>query len=91
MSSISNRRIALVQRMRIHLMTNKSKAVMWLCVTVLAVAGLKYVPPYLIEERKLELQDRALDMHEEAFLQQRIAPTVSVPATAVHENHFKLL
>jgi len=61
-------------------MKDKSKAVMWLCFTMLVAAGMKYVPPYLLEQRRLDMQERALDLREEAFLHQRVAPTVSVPA-----------
>jgi hypothetical protein len=73
-------------------MKDKSKAVLWLCFTMLIVAGMKYVPPYLIEQRTLDMQERALDMREEAFLHQRVAPTVSVPVPAgVHPNSSQLL
>ena len=70
-------------------MKDKSKAVMWLCFTVLIGAGMKYVPPYLLEQRRLDLQEQALDLREEAFLRQRVAPTVSVPAPV--ETHRSVL
>jgi hypothetical protein len=72
------------------LMTDKTKVVMWLCFTVLVAAGMKYVPPYLLEERRLDMQERALDLREEAFLHQRVTPTVSVPSE-VHANTSQLL
>ena len=72
------------------LMRDKSKVVMWLCLTVLVAAGMKYLPPYLLEQRRLDMQERALDLREEAFLHQRVAPTVSVPAP-VHANRSQLL
>jgi len=71
-------------------MNYKSKAVMWLCFTMLMAAGLKYLPTYLIEQRRLDLQQQALDLREEAFLHQRVAPTVSVPAP-VHTHQTVLL
>jgi len=63
-------------------MKNKSEAVRWLCLTVLVAAGMRYVPPYLLEQRRLDMQERALDLREEAFLHQQVTPTVSVPAPA---------
>jgi hypothetical protein len=73
-------------------MKDKSKVILWLCFTVLVAAGMKYVPPYLLEQRRLDLQERALDMREDAFLHQRVAPTVSVPVPAdVHANSAQLL
>jgi hypothetical protein len=63
-------------------MKDKSKVVIWLCFTALVAAGIKYMPAYLIEQRKLDIQERALDMREEAFLHQQVAPTVSVPVPA---------
>jgi len=71
-------------------MKEKSKAVMWLCFTVLVATGMKYVPPYLLEQRRLDMQERALDQREEVFLRQRVAPTVSVPAP-VHAYGAQLL
>jgi hypothetical protein len=71
-------------------MKDKSKVVMWLCFTILVATGMKYVPPYLLEQRKLDMQERALDMREEAFLHQQVAPTVSVPV-AVHTHSSQLL
>jgi len=72
------------------LMKDKSKVVLWLCFTVLAGAGMKYVPPYLLEQRKLDIQDRALDLQEEAFLHQQVAPRASVPAP-IQDNRGVLL
>ena len=71
-------------------MIDKSKAVMWLCFTVLVATGMKYLPPYLVEQRRLDMQERALDLREEAFLRQRVAPTVSLPAP-VHAYSCQLL
>jgi len=71
-------------------MKDKSKALMWLCFTLLVATGMKYVPPYLLEQRRLDMQERALDIREEAFLHQRVAPTVSVPAP-VQTRHSVLL
>jgi len=73
-------------------MKEKSKAVTWLCLTVLVAAGMKYIPPYLIEQRKLDMQDRMLDLREQAFLHQQVAPTVSVPVpSGVQATHAQLL
>jgi hypothetical protein len=73
-------------------MNDKSKAVMWLCFTVLVAAGMKYVPPYLLEQRRLDMQERALDLREEAFLHEHVAPTVSMPVpTGVHASSAQLL
>jgi hypothetical protein len=71
-------------------MKEMSKVAMWLCFTALVAAGMKYVPPYLLEQRKLDIQDRMLDMREEAFLHQQVAPTVSVPV-AVHAHTSQFL
>ena len=71
-------------------MKDKSKVVLWLCFTALVATGMKYLPPYLLEQRRLDMQERALDMKEAAFLHQRTPPTVSVPAP-VHANHSQLL
>ena len=71
-------------------MNNKSKAVMWVCFTVLVASGMKYVPPYLLEQRKLDIQEQALDVREEAFLHPHVAPTVSIPA-APQSSHAQLL
>lgn len=60
-------------------MNQKSKAIAWICLTVLTATGLKYLPAYLVEEQKLEQADRALDLKEESLLQRRPTPTVSVP------------
>ncbi len=66
-------------------MNNKSTAVMWICFTVLVAAGMKYVPPYLIDQRRLDLQEQLLDLKEDAFLHQKPVPTVSDPeATRVN-------
>ncbi len=72
------------------LMNDKSKLVMWLCFTLLVAAGMKYVPPYLLEQRRLDIEERVLDLREEAFLHQRDTPTVSVPV-AVHAQSSQLL
>jgi hypothetical protein len=61
-------------------MNDKSKVALWLCFTILVAAGMKYVPPYLLEQRRLDIQDRALDLREEAFLHQQVTPRVSLPA-----------
>jgi len=71
-------------------MKDKSKAVMWLCFTILVAAGMKYLPPYLIEQQRLEIQQHVLDLREEAILRQRVSPTVSVPAP-VHSRADQLL
>jgi hypothetical protein len=71
-------------------MKDKSKLVMWVCVTVLACVGMKYVPPYLVQERTLDLQERALDLREEAFLRQQVNPRVSLPAP-VSRGHVQVL
>lgn len=73
------------------LMNEKSKAVLWVCFTLLIAAGMKYVPPYLLQQRQLDLQERALDIREEAFLHQKVAPTVSVPQEAVRANSSQML
>lgn len=74
-------------------MKNMSKAGKWLCLTVIVAAGLKYVPPYLVQQRQLDLQERALDAREAAFLHQQVAPTVSVPVSPdyAHTNSCQLL
>ena len=46
--------------------------------------------PIFYEQRRLDMQERALDLREEAFLHQHVAPTVSVPA-GVHANTSQLL
>lgn len=74
-----------------NLMKEKSKAVLWVCFTLLIASGLKYVPIYLLQQRQLDLQERTLDLKEEAFLHQKVAPTVSVPAEAVKANRSQLL
>ena len=71
-------------------MKDKSRAVLWICFTLLVAAGIKYVPPYLLEQRKLDIEERLLDLREEAFLHQRVTPTVSVPGD-VHSHHSQLL
>jgi hypothetical protein len=71
-------------------MKDKSKLVMWICVTILASVGMKYVPPYLVQERTLDLQERALDLREEAFLRQQATPRVSLP-TPAHSDHAQML
>lgn len=71
-------------------MKDKSKAVLWICFTVLVASGMKYVPPYLIQQRQLDIQERQLDIREDAFLHQKPVPTVSVPEE-VHANRSQLL
>jgi hypothetical protein len=71
-------------------MNDKSKVMMWLCFTLLVAAGMKYVPPYLLEQRRLDLEERVFDLREEAFLHQHDTPTVSVPV-AVHASSSQLL
>jgi hypothetical protein len=71
-------------------MKEKSKAVLWICFTALAAAGIKYVPPYLLEQRRLDMQERLLDLREDAFLHQKVTPTVSDPEQ-VHPNRAQLL
>ena len=72
-------------------MNNKYKAVTWLCLTVMVTAGLKYVPTYLLEQRKLDQQDRVLDIKERVYLQQNKLPTVSLPANAEPSPHTHML
>jgi hypothetical protein len=70
---------------RNQIMTHRT--ICWLCLTILTAVGLKYVPGYLVEQRKLDMQDRVIDMRERAFLQTSAAPTVSVPAPVqVHSD-----
>jgi hypothetical protein len=73
-------------------MKDKTKAIKWLCLTLLVAAGLKYLPSYMVEQRRLDMQERALDLREEAFLRQQIPPQVSVPApSGVRDNSTQLL
>jgi hypothetical protein len=74
-------------------MKEKSKAVLWVCFTLLIASGIKYMPSYLVQQRQLDLQERALDMKEDAFLHHKVAPTVSVPMPpeAVRANSSQLL
>jgi hypothetical protein len=74
----------------IHFMKDKSKAVLWICFTALVASGLKYIPPYLLEQRRMDMQERLLDLREDSFLHQKPTPTVSVPE-AVHANRSQLL
>jgi hypothetical protein len=81
------------QRLRLQsnfLMKDKSKAVLWLCFTLLVAAGIKYLPTYFIQQRQLDLQERILDIREDAFLHQKATPTVSDPE-ATHANFSQLL
>jgi hypothetical protein len=71
-------------------MKDQSKAVMWVCFTVLVAAGMKYVPTYLVEQRRLDIQENLLDLKEDAFLHQKPVPTVSDPES-VHANGAQLL
>jgi hypothetical protein len=72
-------------------MNDKSRAVLWICFTVLVAAGMKYVPAYLVQERQLDIQERTLDLKEDAFLHQKVAPTVSVSPQEVHAQSAQLL
>jgi len=74
-----------------NLMKEKSKAVLWVCFTLLVASGMKYVPVYLLQQRQLDLQERTLDLKEDAFLHQKVAPTVSAPQEGVRENRSQLL
>lgn len=69
----------------------KYPAVCWVCLTILMTAGLKYVPPYLLEQRKLDQLDRVLDLKEQAFLQPASPPRVSVPAAVNYPTRAQLL
>jgi len=71
-------------------MKDKSKVVLWVCFTALVASGMKYVPPYLLEQRRLDMEERLLDIREDAFLHQKVAPTVSEPV-AVHSSRSQLL
>jgi hypothetical protein len=71
-------------------MKDTSKAVLWICFTVLMAAGIKYVPPYLLEQRRLDMQERLLDLREDSFLHQKSVPQVSDPQE-VHANRSQLL
>jgi hypothetical protein len=71
-------------------MNDKSKAILWICFTALVASGIKYLPPYLIEQRRLDMQERVLDLKEDAFLHQKAVPTVSNPEE-VHVNRSQLL
>ncbi len=72
------------------LMKDKSQAVLWICFTLLVAAGIKYVPPYLIEQRRLDMQERLLNLREDSFLHQKPTPTVSDPGET-HANRSQLL
>lgn len=62
-------------------MNKKHNVTCWVCLTMLMVAGLATIPPYLTEQRKLDQMDRILDMKERAFLKiEAPRPTVSMPA-----------
>ena len=63
-------------------MKDKKGSLLWVCLTILIVAGLKYVPAYMAVQRQLDIEDRALDLKEDSFLHQRSAPTVSLPEHA---------
>lgn len=65
-------------------MNDKYRPLAWLCLTALVVAGLKYVPPYLLEQRRLDQQDRVLDLKERMYLKQNRVPAADpAPAPAV--------
>jgi hypothetical protein len=72
-------------------MNHKQRIVCWLCLTALTVSGLKYVPTYLLEQRKLDQQDRVLDFQEHGYLRGNTGPTVSVPAPATFPRRSQLL
>ncbi len=57
----------------------------------MTTAGLKYVPTYLIEQRKLDQQDRILDLKERVYLKANGVPTVSNPAPANYKPNSQLL
>ena len=60
----------------------KERIILWICLTLLVTAGLRYVPQYLVEQQKLDQADRILDFKERVYLHRAGAPTVSVPAAA---------
>lgn len=60
-------------------MKETNKVILWICFTIIVAAGLKYIPIYLVEERKLDQQERVLDIKERAFLKNGNQPT-SAPA-----------
>lgn len=72
-------------------MTQKQRTICWLCLTVLTTAGLKYLPTYLVEQRKLDQQDRVLDLKERVYLKANGLPTVSVPVPVQTTRHPQLL
>jgi len=63
-------------------MNDKYRPVAWACLTALVLAGLRYVPPYLLEQRKLDQQDRVLDLKELMYLKQNAVRTDAAPVPA---------
>ncbi len=63
-------------------MKETNKVILWICFTVIIAAGLKYIPTYLVEERKLDQQERVLDIKERALMKNGSQPA-SAPS-AVH-------
>ena len=62
-------------------MKETNKVILWICFTLLVAAGLKYIPTYLVEERKLDQQERVLDIKERVFMKNGGVPA-SAPAPA---------
>lgn len=56
-------------------MKETNRVILWVCFTVVIAAGLKYVPAYLVEERKLDQQERVLDIKERVFMKNGGVPT----------------
>lgn len=55
-------------------MKETNKVILWICFTFIIAAGLKYIPVYLVEERKLDQQERVLDIKERAFMKNGSQP-----------------
>lgn len=72
-------------------MPDKLKSVTWICLTLMVTAGLKFVPPYLLEQRKLDQTDRILDLKERVYLEQGKLPTVSLPVNALSSPRSQIL
>lgn len=49
-------------------MDQTHRVICWALFSIIVVAGLKYVPAYLIEERKLDQQERLMDLKERLHL-----------------------
>jgi hypothetical protein len=62
-------------------MKETNKVILWICFTVIITVSLKYVPTYLVEERKLDQEERVLDIKERVFIKNGGVPT-SMPAPA---------